>query len=86
MSEDHVIFDLEDAVILLHAAALEARRLDAMRFPANDGRGVKKGDPAVAAANRDIQHLMHLCDRGTTEVSAAYWRSRGFTDPLREAP
>lgn len=76
------MFDLQDAIELLQHATQTARRLDAMEVPVADEKGVKKGDPAVAAANRDIQYLMHLCERAYAEVSAVYWAGRGYPDPL----
>lgn len=76
------IFDLQDAIVVLQEAALLARRLDAVEVPVADERTIRKGDPAVAAANRDIQYLMHLCERAHIEVARIYWANRGYDDPL----
>lgn len=76
------VFDLQSAIEVLQLAALTARRLDAIEVPVEEDSTIRKGNPAVAAANRDIQFLMHLCDRARAEVSAVYWTSRGYQDPL----
>lgn len=82
MAEETPIFDLEDVIIILQQATLEARRLDAVRVPVESEKGIKKGDPLVAQANRDLQHLQHLCRLALTQAEAVYWRGRGYTDPL----
>lgn len=76
------MFDLQDVIVLLQKAVLTARRLDAALVPVDDVKGRQAGNPAVAAANREIQYLMHLCARTEAEVASVYWRSRGFSDPL----
>lgn len=82
VSDTAPIFDLENAIVVLQAATKEARRLDAVTVPTTDEKGIKRGDPAVSAALRDIQHLMHLCEYAHQEVAKVYWASRDFQDPL----
>lgn len=80
---DEQIYDLEDAIIVLQEATKLARRLDAVAVPVATEKGIKRGDPLVAGAMRDIQHLMHLCDLAKTEIQRVYWASRDYPDPLK---
>lgn len=81
MSEQPM-FDLGDTVLILEEALETARRLDLLTVPEETPDSKRKGDAAVAQANRDVQHLEHLCQRAAAETGAAYWRTRGYKDPL----
>lgn len=80
MAEDEKIFDLEDVIIILQRATLEARRLDAVTVPVE--KALKRGDAAVAQANRDLQHIQYLCRLALTKTESVYWAGRGYPDPL----
>lgn len=78
------LFDLRDAIKVLDEALLRARRLDAVEVPEEDSSKLRKGDSVIAQANRDVQYLQQLCERAAAEVGAAYWATRGYSDPLAD--
>lgn len=80
------IFSLGHAIVLLQRALEEAQRLNGTEVPVSDEHKIRRGDPVVSAALRDVLHLSHLCERARDEVSRAYWAGRGYPDPLDGPP
>lgn len=84
MAQNEALFDLQDVIAILRRATLEARQLDAVTIPVETDRKLRRGDPAVAQASRDLQHITHLCRLALTETERIYWASRGYKDPLAQ--